>query len=78
MHAWYFFLLLLTGKPDWRLKKIHKLLCVYQEVAGSRMDWEFWISVCKLLYREETDNKVIRYSTRNYIQYPVKTIIEKM
>ena len=26
---------------------------------------------CKLLYMESTDNKVLLYSTENYIQYPV-------
>ena len=41
------------------------------------MDWKFWISICKLLHREETDNKVIHYSTRNYIQYPVINRIGK-
>ena len=40
-------------------------------VAGGRMDWEFGISRYKLLYREWIDNKVLLYSTGNYIQYPV-------
>ena len=35
------------------------------------MDWEFGINRCKLLYREWIDNKVLPYSTENYIQYPV-------
>ena len=34
------------------------------------MDWEFGISRCKLLYIEWV-NKVLLYSTGNYIQYPV-------
>ena len=34
-------------------------------------DWEFGISRCKLLYTEWINNKVLLYSTRNYIQYPV-------
>ena len=35
------------------------------------MDWEFGISRCKLLYREWINNKVLLYSTGNYIQYLV-------
>ena len=35
------------------------------------MDWEFEVSRCKLLYREWINNKVLMYSTGNYIQYPV-------
>ena len=37
------------------------------------MEWEFGISRCKLLYIEWINNKVLLYSTRNYIQYPVIT-----
>ena len=37
------------------------------------MDWEFRISKFKLLYREQTKNKGLLYSTGNYIQYPVIT-----
>ena len=35
------------------------------------MGWEFGISRCKLLYIEWINNKVLQYSTGNYIQYPV-------
>ena len=35
------------------------------------MDWEFGISKVKLLYMEWINNKVLLYSTGNYIQYPV-------
>ena len=38
--------------------------------GGGGMDWEFGISRCKLLYTEWIDNKVLLYSTGNYIQYP--------
>ena len=34
-------------------------------------DWEFGISRCKLLYIEWINNKVLLYSTGNYIQYSV-------
>ena len=39
--------------------------------TGGRLDWEFRISRCKLLYIEWINNKVLLYSTGNYIQYPV-------
>ena len=39
--------------------------------GGGEMDWEFGISRCKLLYIEWINNKVLLYSTGNYIQYPV-------
>ena len=35
------------------------------------MNWEFGISRWKLLYTEWINNKVLLYSTGNYIQYPV-------
>ena len=38
---------------------------------GGRMDWEFGISRCKLSYIERINNKVLLYSTGNYIQYPI-------
>ena len=34
-------------------------------------DWEFGISRCKLVYIGWINNKVLLYSTGNYIQYPV-------
>ena len=34
-------------------------------------DWEFGVSRCKLLYIGWINNKVLLYSTGNYIQYPV-------
>ena len=34
-------------------------------------DWEFEVSRGKLLYKGWKNNKVLLYSTRNYIQYPV-------
>ena len=41
------------------------------EQGGGGLDWEFGISRCKLLYTEWINNKVLLYSTGNYIQYPV-------
>ena len=39
--------------------------------GGGGMGWEFGISRCKLVYRGWINNKVLLYSTGNYIQYPV-------
>ena len=36
--------------------------------GGSGMDWEVGVSRCKLLYLEWISNKVLLYSTGNYIQ----------
>ena len=38
---------------------------------GGGMEWEFGVSRCQLLYIEYINNKVLLYSTGNYIQYPV-------
>ena len=34
------------------------------------MDWELGVSRCKLLHFERINNKVLLYSTGNYIQSP--------
>ena len=41
------------------------------EGVGGGMRWEVGVSRCKLLYIEWINNKVLLYSTGNYIQYPV-------
>ena len=41
------------------------------EAGGRGMNWEFGISRCKLVYIDWLNNKVLLYSTGNYIQYPV-------
>ena len=38
--------------------------------GGRVMDWEFEVSRCKLLHLEWINNKVLLYSTGNYIQSP--------
>ena len=49
-------------------------ICGYQGGGGSggEINWEFGISRCKLLHIEWINNKVLLYSTGNYIQYPGK------
>ena len=39
------------------------------EGVGGEMEWEVGISRCELLYTEWINNKVLMYSTENYIQY---------
>ena len=41
------------------------------QVGGGKMESEFEVSRCKLLYIEWINNKVLLYGTGNYIQYPV-------
>ena len=40
------------------------------ERVGRGMDWEFGVSRCKLLHLEWINNRVLLYSTGNYIQSP--------
>ena len=56
-------------------KQTHRLReetcgCQGGEGIGGGLDWEFGTSRCKPLYIEWI-NKVLLYSTGNYIQYPV-------
>ena len=44
--------------------------CQGGEGSEGGMDWEFGVSRCKLLHTEWINNKVLLYSTGNYIQYP--------
>ena len=48
----------------------NRLVVAKGEGGGGGMDWEFGISRCKLLYIGLINNKVLLYSTRNYIQHP--------
>ena len=41
------------------------------ERVGRGMEWEVGVSRCKLSYIEWINNKVLLYSTENYIQYPM-------
>ena len=42
-----------------------------KEGDGGEAEWEVGVSRCKLLYIEWINNKVLLYSTENYIQYPM-------
>ena len=55
-----------------RLTDIEKRFVVARRVgSGGGKDWDFGISRCKLLYIGWINNKVLLYSTGNYIQYHV-------
>ena len=45
---------------------MEKRLVVAKGASG--MDWDFGVNRCKLLHSEWIDNKVLLYSTGNYIQ----------
>ena len=47
----------------------NRLVVVKGEGVRGGMEWEFGVSRCKLLYIEWINNKVLLYSTGNYIQY---------
>ena len=49
----------------------NRLVIARGEGGGGQMDWEFGVSRCKLLHIEWINNKILLYSTGNYIQYPV-------
>ena len=51
----------LTSIENW-------LVVAKGEEGGSEMDWEFGVNRCKLLHLEWISNKVLLYSTENYIQ----------
>ena len=55
-----------------RLTNIENRLVVAKGEWGERgMNWEFGVSRCKLLHTAWISDKVLLYSTGNYIQYPV-------
>ena len=41
------------------------------------MDWELGVSRCKIVYIGWVSNKVLLYSIRNCVQYPLSDIMEK-
>ena len=49
----------------------NRLVVAKGEGVGERMEWEAGVSRCKLLYMEWINNKLLQYSTGNYIQCPM-------
>ena len=47
----------------------NRLVVAKQEGVGGGMEWEVGVSRCKLLYIEWINNKVLLYSSENYIKY---------
>ena len=47
----------------------HRLVVAKGEGLGGGMEWDAGVSRCKLLYIDWINNKVLPYSTENYIQY---------
>ena len=46
-------------------------LCLPRSWGREEKEWELGISRSKVLYRVWINNKVLLYSTGNYIQYPM-------
>ena len=49
----------------------NRLVVAKGKGVGGRMEWEVGVSRCKLLYIGWINNKVLLYSTKKYIQYPM-------
>ena len=49
----------------------NRLVLTKGEGVGGGMEWEVGVSRYKILYIEWINNKVLLYSTENYIQYPM-------
>ena len=49
----------------------NRLVVAKGKGVGGGMEWEVGFGRCKLLYIEWIKNKVLLYSTGNYIQYPM-------
>ena len=64
-----------TNEPIYETETVtdieNRLVVAKGEGVGGRMEWEVEVSRCKLLYIEWINNKVLLYSTENYIQYPM-------
>ena len=60
--------LAVSGKEGANRDIENRRVVAKQECDGRGMDWGSVISRCKILYREQMNNKVLLYSTGNYIQ----------
>ena len=52
-------------------ESVYNWVVVKRGGVGEGTEWEAGVSRCKLLYIEWINNKVLLYSTGNYIQYPM-------
>ena len=53
------------------MDKENRLAVAKWEGVGRVVEWEVGVSRCKLLYPKGINNKVLLYSTENYIQCPI-------
>ena len=64
-----------TNEPIYKTEKDRKQPCGSQRGEGIQVrrgvHREFGVGRCKLLHLEWINNKVLLYSTGNYVQYPV-------
>ena len=64
-----------TNKLLWKRDRFtgiaSRLVGIKREKLEGGMDWQVMASRCNLLYTEWISNKVLLYSTENYVQYPV-------
>ena len=61
-------IILPTLKMYYELDTENRLVFAKGQGVGGGMEWEVEVSRCKLLYIECINNKVLLYSTENYIQ----------
>ena len=60
-----------TYETETELWAENRLVVAKREVVEGVMVWEAGVSRCKLLYIGWINNKILLYSTENYIQYPM-------
>ena len=61
----------LSMKQKQTLDIENRLVVAKGKGVGGVREWEAGVSRCKLFYMEWINNKVLLYSTGNYIQYPM-------
>ena len=58
----------LSAKQKQTHRHRNRLVFAKEDKGGSRIDWEFGVSGCKLFRLERMGNEVLLYSTGNNIQ----------
>ena len=60
-----------SRETDYNISNNNNTIEALKKMFRGGVDRQFGIQRCKLAYTELTDNKVLIYSSGNYIQYPV-------
>ena len=60
-----------SRETDYNISNNNNTIEALKKMFRGGVDRQFGIQRCKLVYTELTDNKVLIYSSGNYIQYPV-------